>query len=61
MPNSSRLIFSPRDESLLKLLSRTPATKQLVLKASRTFPEPFTDERRVREALVQLASQPPLR
>ena len=55
MPNSTRIIVSPRDEALLRLLSRTPATKQLVLKASRTFPESFADERRVRERLQTLS------
>ena len=55
MPNSSRVIISPRDEALFKLLGYTAATKQMVLKASRTFPEPFSDERRVRERLQTLA------
>ena len=55
MPNSTRIIVSTRDEALLRLLSRTPATKQLVLKASRTFPESFADERRVRERLQTLS------
>ena len=54
MPNSLRIIVSPRDEALLKLIARTPVTKQMVLKASRTFPEPFADERRVRRGRKQL-------
>ena len=51
----TQIIISPRDECLLRLLSRTPVTKQLVLKASHTFPEPFTDERRVRERMQAMA------
>lgn len=50
------VLFTPRDQAILLLLSRTPATKQLILRASRTFPgEPFRDERRVRERMHALA------
>ncbi len=48
--------LSARDHSLLRLLSRTPATTTLILKASESFSgEPFHDERRVRERLQTLA------
>lgn len=53
---TNRLILSARDEALLRLLDRTPATTMLLLKASETFAgEPFRDERRVRERLQTLA------
>lgn len=48
--------LSPRDRSLLRLLSWTPATTGLLWKASATFEgEPFLDERRLRERLQALA------
>ena len=54
MPNT--LILSARDDSLLRLLDRTPATTSLILKASETFVgDPFQNERRVRERLQTLA------
>jgi hypothetical protein len=53
---TNTLILSARDQSLLRLLARTPATTSLILKASETFPgEPFHDDRRVRERLQALA------
>lgn len=49
--------LTPRDEALLQLLSRTPATTPLIAKASSTFPEgAFRDERRARERLQALAA-----
>ena len=50
----NRVIISPRDESLLRLLSRTVVTKHLVLKANPLFDEPFLNERRVRERMQVL-------
>lgn len=53
---SIRVSLSPRDRSLLRLLSWTPATTALLLRASRTFDDgPFTDERRLRERLQALS------
>ena len=53
---SNRVSLSPRDTSLLRLLSRTPATTGLLLRASTTFEgDPFTDERRLRERLQVLS------
>lgn len=47
--------ISPRDSSLLKLLSWTPATTTLLLQVSRTFDGgPYIDERRLRERLQVL-------
>ncbi len=47
--------LSPRDRSLLQLLSWTPATTSLLWSASRTFPGgQFADERRLRERLQAL-------
>ncbi|MDZ4683519.1 MAG: replication-relaxation family protein [Planctomycetaceae bacterium] len=47
--------LSPRDRSLLQLLSRTPATTVLLVQASRTFDGgAFADERRLRERLQAL-------
>ena len=47
--------LSPRDRSLLRLLSWTPATTALLLRASVTFDgDPFSDERRLRERLQAL-------
>ena len=52
-----RIILSARDEALLRLLDRTPATTTLILKASESFPgDAFHDERRVRERLQALAA-----
>lgn len=53
---TNTLILSARDQSLLRLLARTPATTTLILKASETFSgEPFHDDRRIRERLQTLA------
>jgi hypothetical protein len=53
---TNAVILSARDQSLLRLLARTPATTSLILKASETFPgEPFHNDRRVRERLQTLA------
>lgn len=53
---TNAVILSGRDQSLLRLLARTPATTSLILKASETFSgEPFSDDRRVRERLQTLA------
>lgn len=52
---SNRVTLSPRDVSLLRLLSWTPATTELLLRASLAFEgEPFPDERRLRERLQAL-------
>ena len=53
---SSRVALSPRDRSLLQLLSWTPATTALIFRAGSTFDgEAFPDERRLRERLQVLA------
>lgn len=53
---SNRVNLSPRDVSLLRLLSWTPATTALLFRASRTFEgEPFDNERRLRERLQALS------
>ena len=53
---SNRVSLSPRDLSLLRLLSWTPATTALLLQASDTFDGgPFADERRLRERLQVLS------
>ncbi len=53
---TNTVALSARDDSLLRLLDRTPATTSLILKASETFAgEPFRDDRRVRERLQTLA------
>jgi hypothetical protein len=53
---SIRISISPRDRSLLRLLSWTPATTTLLLRASTTFDgEPFVDERRLRERLQAMS------
>ncbi len=52
---STRVNLSPRDMSLLRLLSWTPATTVLLLRASSAFDGgPFGDERRLRERLQSL-------
>lgn len=52
---SNRVILSPRDLSLLRLLSWTPATSMQILRASPSFEgEPLSNERRVRERLQSL-------
>src|SRR5436309_1211464 len=52
---SNRVNLSPRDRSLLRLLSWTPATTALLLRASASFEgEAFADERRLRERLQSL-------
>jgi hypothetical protein len=52
---STRVSLSPRDLSLLRLLSWTPATAALLLQASETFEGGgFADERRLRERLQAL-------
>jgi hypothetical protein len=54
-PMSMRITLSPRDRSLLRLLSWTPATTTLLSQASTTFDGgPFLDERRLRERLQAL-------
>ena len=53
---STRISLSPRDVSLLRLLSWTPATTALLLRASSSFEGGrFIDERRLRERLQSLA------
>ena len=53
---ATAIILSQRDVSLLRLLSWTPATTALVLRASTAFDgDPFLDERRVRERLQTMA------
>src|SRR4051794_27840438 len=52
---SNRVSLSPRDMSMLRLLSWTPATTALLSRASTTFEGGvFTDERRLRERLQAL-------
>lgn len=52
---STRVNLSPRDMSLLRLLSWTPATTALLLRASESFDGGrFLDERRLRERLQSL-------
>jgi hypothetical protein len=52
---STQVSLSPRDRSLLQLLSWTPLTTTLLQRASVTFEEgPFIDERRLRERLQTL-------
>ena len=53
---SNRVSLSPRDLSLLRLLSWTTATTALLVRASSTFEGgPYTDERRLRERLQTLS------
>src|SRR5438105_2843140 len=53
---SNHVYLAPRDLSLLTLLSWTPLTTALLLRASVTFSgEPFGGERRLRERLQSLA------
>jgi Replication-relaxation len=53
---SNRVSLSPRDLSLLRLLSWTPATTALLLRASSAFDGgAFGDERRLRERLQALS------
>jgi hypothetical protein len=55
---SNRFSLSPRDRSLLRVLSWTPLTTTLLLRASVTFDEgPFVDERRLRERLQVLGER----
>ena len=50
------VILTDRDRAILRLLSWTPATTVLLLRASSTFAGgPFPDERRLRERLQALA------
>src|SRR5437773_2102132 len=53
---SIRVTLSPRDRALLRLLSWTPATTTLLLRASSAFEGgAFADERRLRERLQSLS------
>ncbi len=55
-PMANTVNLFPRDMALLKLLSRTPATTSLLFKANGTLrPDPFLDERRLRERLQTLS------
>lgn len=55
---SNRVTLSPRDYSLLKLLSWTPATTNQLFDASQGFDGgPFLDDRRLRERLTALAGE----
>lgn len=47
-------LVTERDLDLLAALERFPMTALQLLKLSRTFPHPFTDERRARERLLAL-------
>lgn len=52
---ATTFVLSPRDRSLLKILSWTPATAMQLLRASVAFDEgAFPDERRLRERLQRL-------
>src|SRR5438876_387471 len=52
---STKISLSPRDLSLLRLLSWTPATTALIMRANGTFDGgAFLDERRLRERLQAL-------
>lgn len=54
---SSQVSLSPRDVSLLRLLSWTPATTALLFRASGAFDGgPFADERRLRERLQAMGA-----
>lgn len=54
---ANTVTLSARDFSLLRLLSWTPATATLLLRASISFDgEPFIDERRLRERLQALSA-----
>lgn len=54
---SNRILLTDRDRSLLHVLSRTPATTALLLRASSTFEGgSFTDDRRLRERLTALSA-----
>jgi len=55
--STPRVSLSPRDESMLRLLSWTPATTSLLQRAGTTFEGgPFIDERRLRERLQALCA-----
>ena len=55
---SNRVSLSPRDLSLLRLLSWTPATTAQLLRASDAFEGGrFLDERRLRERLQALGEE----
>ena len=55
---SNRISLSRRDRSLLRLLSWTPLSTSLLLRASETFDDgPFVDEWRLRERLQVLAER----
>ena len=47
-------LLTPRDIEILAALDRSPLTASQLLKLSRMFALPFTNERRVRERLFQL-------
>src|SRR5437870_12163787 len=49
-------LHTQRDSEILAALDRTPLTARQILKLSRTFAVPFTDERRVRERLQLLCA-----
>lgn len=48
--------LTPRDLEILSALNRCPLTAKQLLKLSETFALPFTDEHRVRERLLLLAT-----
>jgi hypothetical protein len=50
-----RVVLKERDQDVLRLLDRTPATAPLILKASGCFTDPFEDLRRVRERMHALS------
>ncbi len=53
---TNTITLSDRDRAILRLLSWTPLTTTLLLRASSTFPgDPFGNERRLRERLQTLA------
>lgn len=53
--STAKVSPSPRDQSLLRFLSFTPATADLLLRTSSAFEGgPFTNERRLRERLQEL-------
>ena len=52
---ATTLVLSPRDRSLLRILSWTPATAAQLFQASASFDEgPYQDERRLRERVQSL-------
>src|SRR5438874_1653170 len=56
MPTDSRPLLTERDLDVLTALDHCPMTALQLLRFSRTFSNPFTGERRVRERLQVLCT-----